>query len=170
MSFVDHIVNSVRMLSMNRKAIEEIKEEPKATGYGFAVFAIASLAMVFTWEPLEMLLRMALMLLFLAVGVMLFQLIGKHVLGDKISGAQYFRFFSNTCVIYWLTFIPLIGIPLQIFAGSWMMIINTLILHRVQGVSNFRALIMGGVIPFIFLTFSVALRILGILPFVIGKS
>ena len=158
MGFVEHLQTSVRMMTFDRNAIEEVSDEQGGTVYGFIVLAIAGIASATTFNFRQVGIRMGTLFFIIAIGLLFYQLIGKRLLEKKATGVQYFRYMSNSAVIYWFTFIPTIGIPLQIFAGSWMMIINIYILTSVHKLSNWKAIITGGLMPLVFLTISVTVN------------
>lgn len=158
MSFISHIRNSFGMLTLNRESIHEISESHNGTAYGFIVLIITGIASATTLDMFLIFRKLMTLLAMLALGLVFYHLIGKRLLENRATGTQYFRYLSNSCIIYWLTFIPVIGVPLQIFAGSWMMIINIMILTKVHQLPPMNAMILGGLLPFAFLSASVILH------------
>ncbi len=158
MSFFNHLRNSAGMLTLNRESIQEISESHNGTAYGFLVLIITGVASATTLDMFLIFTKLATLLITLVFGFVFYHLIGKRLLENRASGTQYFRYLSNSCIIYWLTFIPVIGIPLQIFAGSWMMIINVMILTKVHQLPSLNALIVGGLLPLLFLSASVIIH------------
>lgn len=159
MSFTDNIKNSFKVLGFNENSLVEISNNEKATGYGFLTLVIAGIAMAISQlNPLGLILNPPLLIIGLFIGYLFYHFIAKFILGGQATGRQYFRSLSNSFVIYWFTFIPIIGIFLQFIAGLWLMIINIFILHKVHKLSLLKAIILG-ILPSVLLIGSILLGV-----------
>jgi hypothetical protein len=144
MSFGENIKNSLKMICFNEQAMTDVSNSDKATGYGFLTLVIAGIAMAISQlNILGLILNPIGLIIGLFIGYSIFHFIAKFILGGQATGVQYFRSLSNSFVVYWFTFIPLIGIILQVLAGLWLMVINIFILHRVHKLSVIKAVILG---------------------------
>ena len=144
MSFGDNIKNSFKILGFNENSLIDISNNEKATGFGFLTLAIAGIAMAISQlNPLGIIVNPIALIIGLFIGYSIFHFIAKFILGGQATGIQYFRSLSNSFVIYWITFIPIIGVYLQFIAGLWLMVINIFILHKVHKLSMAKAVILG---------------------------
>ncbi len=151
MSFGENVKNSFKVLGFNENSLLEISNNEKATGYGFLTLVIAGIAMAISQlNPLGLILNPISLIIGLFIGYSIYHFIAKFILGGQATGMQYFRSLSNSFVIYWFTFIPNIGVFLQLIAGLWLMIINIFILHKVHKLSMVKAVILG-LLPFVLL-------------------
>jgi hypothetical protein len=163
-SFKENIKNSFGILLFKEKPLIEISNSEKATAYGFLTIALAGIAMAISHLDLPGLIFLPINLIVgLFVEYPIFHLIAKFILGGKATGTQYFRSLSNAFIIYWFTFIPIVGMFLQFIAGAWFIAINIFILHKVHKLSKPKAIILG-LLPVIL---SLILMILAIAYFTI---
>ncbi len=149
MSFQDNIKDSLKILAFDESALARIADSKEATGYGFATLAIAGIATaVAQLNLVGMISNPVALIIGLFIGYSIYHFIAKFLLGGKATGMQYFRSLSNSFVVYWFTFLPIIGIFLQLLAGLWLLVINIFILNKVHRLSLVKAIILG-LLPFV---------------------
>ncbi|MEM4347182.1 MAG: YIP1 family protein [Candidatus Altiarchaeota archaeon] len=169
MPFIDNIKRSVAALFFNEKLIVEISNDEKATNYGFLTLVIAGIASaIATLDPIGLIIYPISIIISFFVGYSIYHLIAKFLLGGQATGVQYFRALSNVFVVYWFTFIPIIGIFLQFIAGLWILALNIFILNKVHKLSMVKAVLLG-LLPIIVLVLIVVL-FSGIFLYMLGSK
>ena len=144
MSFGENIKKSLNVLVFNEKALTEISNNEKATGYGFLTLIIAGVATaIASLNIIGIILNPIAVIIGLFIGYSIYHFIAKLLLGGKATGAQYFRSLSNSFIVYWFTFIPILGIFLQMIAGLWLIAINVFILNKVHKLSILKSVLLG---------------------------
>jgi len=150
MSFGENIKNSFKILGLNTQAAATVADDNKSTGYGFLTLILAGVAMaISSLNPFGLILNPIVLIIGFFIGYSIYHFLAKFLLGGQATGTQYFRAFSNSFVVYWITFIPVIGVFLQFLAGLWLMVVNIFILHSVHKLSMVKAIILGLLFPVI---------------------
>lgn len=151
------------MLTLNEEAIEHVANDAESTRQGLLVILGAAAATLTSYDMFGLIERVANLVFVGALGFILYYSVAKPLILDGPTGEQYFRYLSNSCIVFWLAFIPVVGIPLQILASSWFMIANIVILSKMHHMPFPRAFVLGGIIPFLMLAASVSVNTLGLL-------
>lgn len=167
MSFIDNVKRSVSALFFNENLLVEISDDEKATTHGVLTLIIAGIATaIATLSPIGLILNPIGLIIVFFIVYSISHLIAKFLLGGQATGTQYFRALSNAFVIYWFTFIPFVGIFLQIIAGLWLLALNIFILNKVHKLSMAKAVILG-LLPIILLILLVV-GLFGLILWAIG--
>ena len=76
------------------------------------------------------------------IGYSVYHFIAKFIFKGKAKGSEYFRALSGCFILYWFTFIPLVGIFLQYLVGLWLFVLNIFILMKVHKLEAWKAILV----------------------------
>ncbi|MFW6311757.1 MAG: hypothetical protein ACOC1K_05930 [Nanoarchaeota archaeon] len=143
MSYSENIKDSFKILGLNEQALIKVSKDEKATGYGLLTLIIAGIAMAISQlNPFGLVIYPIFLIIGTFIGYSIYHFLAKFILGGKATGSEYFRSLSNSFVLNWLTFIPIVGVFLQFITNIWLTVVHVFILHKVHKLSMLKSIIL----------------------------
>lgn len=148
MNFGDNIQRALRVVQLDRLAIDATARDESAFTLGVATIALGGAAYAIGT------LNVPIGLLTHAVGWLLVAVLfggALHllaVLAFRGQGAfvPFFRAFSHTFVAQWITAVPMLGPPVLWLACLWQLVVTVVILERLYGLDRTRAVLCVGIL------------------------
>lgn len=150
MSYLKNILDSLRMLIFDKKGIDAIIRDEKATLYAIYTVLLSTLASLFgilSWW----------IALFVPI-IFLFKTILMHLIAKLFGGAatieDFFRPMGATHVAYWISAIPIIGALFRPFIFLYLLPVEVFIVRKTHKLSIERSILVV-IIPFILVVIKV---------------
>jgi len=142
MSFGDYLKKGWEVVKLNGEAIRELAEDEKAFGPAVGIVAISGVCWAIgALQPLGIIYGPILRL----IGFFLFTGIVHFVATTFLGGSGEFRWFfapiGCATLITWISIIPLLGVPLGVLAGLWVLVPSVLTLEKLYGLDRGKAII-----------------------------
>jgi len=142
MSFGDYLKKGWEVVKLNQKAIEELAQDDKAFGPAIGVVAISGVCMAIGMlQPLGIIYMPIVRVIgfFIFAGIVHF--VAKSFFGGQGEFKQFAAPVGCATLITWVSVIPLVGIPLGVLAGLWVLVPAVLTLEKTYGLERGKAII-----------------------------
>jgi hypothetical protein len=142
MSFGDYLKKGWEVVKLNGQAIQELADDEKAFGPAIGIVAISGVCWAIgTLQPLGIIYGPILRLIgfFLFTGIVHFM--ATTFLGGTGEFKSFFSAIGCATLITWISIIPLLGIPLGILAGLWLLVPSVLAVEKLYGIDRGKSII-----------------------------
>ncbi len=163
MAFGDYIKKGWEVVKLNGEAIQELADDEKAFGQAVGIVAISGVCWAIgALQPPGIIYLPILGLLgfFLFTGVA--HLVATTLLGGQGEYRRYFSTVGCATLVTWVAVIPILGIPLGVLAGLWVLVPAVLAAERVYGIDRGKAIIAVAAPLVLFIVLLGALTLVGL--------
>jgi hypothetical protein len=142
MSFGDYLKRGWEVVRLKTEAIDALAQDEKAFGPAVGVVALSGLCWAIgTLQPWGIILWPIARVIGFFIFIGIIHLAATAIFGGKGEFRALFNPIGCAVLVTWVAIIPILGIPLGVLAGLWLLVPSVLTVERLYGIDRTKAII-----------------------------
>jgi len=141
MSFADYVKKGWEVVQLKTDAIRQLADDEAAFGPALGIIAIGGVCLAigtFNWPGIVYLPIVRLIGAFIVVAIMHF--CATAFFGGQGKFKQLFTPLGCATLVTWVSIIPVLGWPLAILSGLWLLVVSVVIVEQVHQIERAKAI------------------------------